>query len=137
MTSFISLWEIINVAMPGPNIFLWIFASVADADVANPYGIKTLLANGLSTFPIKGNPVFCNGPQSIPRNPPDCPIIWNWVFDIFILADEPFAKALRSFETCVLVKNYSCGKLFSSLKSPRTFDESYFSTIFYSRFLIY
>ena len=58
MTSFISLWEIINVAMPGPNIFLWIFASVADADVVNPYGIKTLLANGLSTFPIKGNPVF-------------------------------------------------------------------------------
>ena len=134
MTSFISLWEIINVAMPGPNIFLWIFASVADADVANPYGIKTLLANGLSTFPIKGNPVFCNGPQSIPRNPPDCPIIWNWVFDIFILADEPFAKALRSFETCALVNNNSYGMLFSSLESPRTFDESYFITIFYSTF---
>ena len=134
MTSFISLWEIINVAMPGPNIFLWIFASVADADVANPYGIKTLLANGLSTFPIKGNPVFCNDPQSIPRYPPDCPMLWNWVFDIFILADEPFAKALRSFETCALVNNNSYGMLFSSLESPRTFDESYFITIFYSTF---
>ena len=134
MTSHISLWEIIDVAMPGPNIFLWIFASVADAVVVNPYGIKTFLANGLSTFPIKGNPVFGNGPQSIPTNPLDCPIIWNWVFHIFILADEPFAKALRSLETCVLVNNNSCGMLFSSLESPRTFDESYFITIFYSTF---
>ena len=134
MTSFISLWEIINVAMPGPNIFLWIFASVADADVVNPYGIKTLLANGLSTFPIKGNPVFFNGPQIIPRNPSDCPIIWNWSFDIFMLTDEPFAKALRSFETCVLVNNNSCGTLFSSLQTPRIFDESYIITNFYSTF---
>ena len=40
-----------------------------------------------------------------------------------ILADEPFAKALRNFETCVLVNNSLCGKLFSSLESPTTFDE--------------
>ena len=34
--------------------FLWIAASVADAAAVNPNGIETLLANGLSTFPVKG-----------------------------------------------------------------------------------
>ena len=44
-------------------------------DVAvNPNGIKQLLANGLSTFPIKGKPVFSNGPKILPKNVPDCPI---------------------------------------------------------------
>ena len=44
-----------------------------------------------------------------------------YVFDSFILAKELFAKALRSFETCVLVNN----NLFSSLESPATFDENF------------
>ena len=43
----------------------------------------------------------------------------------FILAEEPFAKALRSFETCVLVNNKSCGKLLPSLESRTTFNESF------------
>ena len=47
-------------------------AFIADAATVNPNGIKTLLANGLSTFPIKSNPVFSNGPESLPKNPPDC-----------------------------------------------------------------
>ena len=47
---------------------LWIAASVADADVVNPNGIKTLLANSLSTFPFKGNPAFCNGPKGLLKN---------------------------------------------------------------------
>ena len=33
-------------------------AFVADTDANNRNGIKTLLANGLSTFFIKGNPFF-------------------------------------------------------------------------------
>ena len=49
----------------------------------------------------------------------------HWVFDNFLLADEPFPKALRSHETCVLVNNNWCGKLFSSLESPTTFDENF------------
>ena len=86
-------------------------ASVADAAAAvKPNGIKTLLANGLSTFFIKGNPVFSNGPESLSKNPPDCLILCNRVFDYFTLTDEPFAKALRSFETCVLVNNNLCRK---------------------------
>ena len=117
MGSFISSFEIINVAVPDPNIFLLVAASVADAAVVNLNDIKALLANGLSTFFIKGNPVFSNGPKSLPKNPPDCPILCNWVFDNFILAEELFAKALPSFETCVLyVNNKLCRKLFSSLE---------------------
>ena len=59
------------------NIFLCILASAADAAAVNPKGIKTLLAYGLITFDIKGNPVFSNGPNSLPRNPPDCIILDN------------------------------------------------------------
>ena len=53
----------------------------------------------------------------------DCPILCKWVFDNFILADEPFEKTLRSLETCVLVNNNLWGKLFSSLESQIIFDE--------------
>ena len=74
---FISLFEIINVALLDPNVFLWIAASVAAGFAVNPYGIKTLLTSGLSTFPMKGNPVFSNGPKSLPENLPDCPILCN------------------------------------------------------------
>ena len=80
--------------MPGPNIFSWIAASFADAAAVNPTGIKTLLANGLNTFSIKGNPVFSNGPKSLPKNPSDYPMLCNWVFDDFVLAFEPFEEAL-------------------------------------------
>ena len=85
--------------------------------------IKTLLASGLSTFFIKSNLVFSNGPKSLPKNPPDCPILCNWVFDNFILFEELFLKALWSLETCVLVHNNLWGKLFLSLEAPTTFDE--------------
>ena len=43
----------------------------------NPNGIKTLLINLLSTFPIKGDLIFSNGPKRLPKNPPDCPILCN------------------------------------------------------------
>ena len=67
--------------------------------------MKTLLANGLSTFLIKRNLVFNSGPKSLHKNPPDCPILYNCIFDNFILADQLFATALRILETCVLVNN--------------------------------
>ena len=38
-------------------MFFWKAVSVADAAV-NPNGIKSLLANGFSSFFIKGKPVF-------------------------------------------------------------------------------
>ena len=46
-------------------------------------------------------------------------------FENFILAEELFVKVLQSFETCALVNTNLWGKLFSSLESPRTFDESF------------
>ena len=58
--------------------------------------MKTLLASGLSTFFIKGNPVFDSDPKSLPKNPPDYPILRNWVFDNFMLAEQLFANALAT-----------------------------------------
>ena len=115
----------IKVVNPDPNIPLWIAASVPDAAAVNPNSIEALLANGLSTLPIKGNRVFNYGPKSLPKNPPDCPVLGNWVFDNFILADEPFEKAFRSLETCVLVNINLGRKLFSSLESTIIFDERF------------
>ena len=80
-----------------------------------PNVIKTPLANGLSTFTIKHKPVFNNGCKSTPRIPPDCRLKSNWVFENFILAEELFAKALRSFKICVLVNSNLWGKLMSTL----------------------
>ena len=57
--------------------FLCIPPSAAGAAAVNPKGIKTLLANGLIKFDIKGNPVFSNGPSKLPKNPPDCIILDN------------------------------------------------------------
>ena len=105
-------------------------ASVPDDTAVNPNGIKTLLANILSTFLIKDNPFFSNSPENLPKNPPDCSILCNWVFVNFILGDEPFARAIWSFEACVLdlsnvVGDYNHEKLFSWLQSPATFDKTF------------
>ena len=90
MISFISSLEIINVILPDSNIFLWIVTSDAEATFVNPNVIETLLAN---TFPIKGNPLFSNGPRSLPKSL----ILCDWVFDNFILAKELFSKVLWIF----------------------------------------
>ena len=88
--------------------------------------MKTLLANGLSTFPIKGNPVFSNTSEGLNKNPPDCAILDNWVFENFILADETFEKALRSLET---FNSSLFEKLFLSLESLIIFDERFTVTL--------
>ena len=79
MISFIFSIKIINVVVPDPNIFLWIAASVADADAISTNGSKILLANVFNTFFTKGNSVFSNGPKCLPTNHPDCPILCNWL----------------------------------------------------------
>ena len=45
------------------------------------------------------------------------------MFYKFTLADEPYVKGLRSFETCVLADNNLSGKFFSSLESLTASDE--------------
>ena len=107
-----------------PNNFLCIPGSAVDAAAVNPKGIKTLLANGLITFFISGNPVFSNGPISPPRNPPDCIILASWGYDNLISVDKLFAKVLQRFATCLLVNINSCGKLILSLESPIIFDDN-------------
>ena len=59
-----------TAGQPDQNIFLWIAGSVADAAAVNLCNIKTLLANSLNAFPIKGKSVFSNGPGCLPKNPP-------------------------------------------------------------------
>ena len=57
-----SFFNIISVALlPDPNIFLCIPAS-AGATAVHPKGINTLLANGVITLFINGNPAFNKGP---------------------------------------------------------------------------
>ena len=58
MISFISTFEIINVVILGPKIFFLKSVSVIVAAAVNPNGIKTLLANSVSTFFLKGKPVL-------------------------------------------------------------------------------
>ena len=58
-----SSFKIIKFVKPDP-----------DAAVFNPNGIKTFLANSLSTCPIKHNLDFSNGPNSLPKNSLDFPI---------------------------------------------------------------
>ena len=112
MISFISWFEIINeIFIPDPKSFLWIAESVADVATVNPNGIKMLLAKGLSTFLIKGKPIFSNGSKILPKNPSNWTISCKWVFDNFISAAEPFAKDLQNFEKRVLDNNNLRGKL--------------------------
>ena len=78
LISSISSFDIISVVLlPDPKIFLCIPETAADAAAVNPKGIKTLLANGLITFFISGNPGLSNGPRSLARNPPDYIILDN------------------------------------------------------------
>ena len=78
------------------NNVLCIPASVADAASVNPNSIKTVLANGLSTFFIKKKIVFSSSLRNPPKNPSDCTVLDSWAFDNIILADEPFPKAFQS-----------------------------------------
>ena len=50
-------------------------------------------------------------------NPPNYTILGNWVFNYFILTDEPFEKSLEGLKTCVSVDNNLFGKLILSLES--------------------
>ena len=63
-------------------------------------------------------------PRGLPRYSPDYITLDNWVFDNLISVDELFAKALRRFETCLIVHNNLCEKLVSSLELPIIFDDN-------------
>ena len=87
-----SLFEINSEVSRDPKNCFSTAAFVTDGAAFNGNSIKTTLGNGLSTFFLKGKPVFSNDPRNLPKNLPDCPILDNLVFDNFILADELFTK---------------------------------------------
>ena len=94
--SSISLFDIISVIvllLPDPKIFyvflhLLLMVLQFDGAAVNPKGIKMLLANGLITIFINDNPVFSNGPSNLPKNPPNCIILDNQVFNNLISVDK-------------------------------------------------
>ena len=105
----------INKPVSLKDFTIFIISSSSSFEIINNVpdpgtGVKILLANGLCTFFTKGKPDCINGPRSLPRNPSNCPILDNWVFDYFVLADELLAKYLPIFEPCVLVNNDLCEK---------------------------
>ena len=59
-----------------------------------------------------------------PRTPPNCIILDSSVFENFLLADKPFAKALRIFETFVSVNLNLSRKLVSLLEFQIKFDKT-------------
>ena len=77
--------------------FLWIPVSTVDVAAVTPNGIKTISANGWSTFLINGKPVYSNEARNLPSNPPDCTILDSWIFDNSVLAGTLFAKFLPKF----------------------------------------
>ena len=95
MTSFISSLEIINVILresksgrrPDPNFFFFFFFEYLHLLLIllllnlMVLGL-TLVANVLSKFFIKGNPVFSNGPKRLPKNLADWLISCNWILII-------------------------------------------------------
>ena len=93
MISFTFWFEIINVVREvkseggtlNPNIFLQIAESVVDAAAVNFNGIKTLLVNGLSTFSIKGNLIFSNGPKCLYKLPPSPLIVLFFANEFLII----------------------------------------------------
>ena len=70
----------------------------ADDAAVSPNGIKTLLANGLITLFINGNPVFSNGPRSLPKTPPYYIILDIWVFYNLISVDDLSTSLYKDFQ---------------------------------------
>ena len=66
--------KLLNI-VPNPKILFWIAASVIDAPAVNPNGLKTFLANGVSTFYINAKPAVINGLRKL-RNSP----VWLLLF---------------------------------------------------------
>ena len=108
--SFISSFEIIEVVVPEPYIFLWIHVKIAEAAAVIPNGTKTCFAKGIATF--------INGPANLRNNDPKNPLDWTilemWALQNFKSVDILLLNALLSFVFCLVVSNNSCGRSFPS-----------------------
>ena len=126
MSSILS-FDIINVVVSDPKIFLCIPASAAADAAVNPNGIKTFLAHWFNYIFINGNPVFNIGTRNLPRNPPRCIILDNWVCGSLILSGELFAKTLWRFETYLLVNQFR-RKISFIIRVTNQFDDNLVTT---------
>ena len=75
--SSISSFDIVNVVVSDPKIFLCIPASAAANAAANLNGINFFLAHWFNYIFINGNPVFNIGTRNLLRNPARCIILDN------------------------------------------------------------
>ena len=74
--------------------------------------------------------VFSNYPKSLPKNLPDCPILYNWAFDNLFISWWSICASFTKPRNFVLVNDNLWGKLISSLELPITFDEIFTSVPF-------
>ena len=98
------------------RISLFFVAPIFIDSFAIVFANENLLLNGA----IGGSDI----PDEENRNPHNLEILDNYVLQIFILVDEPFAKALKNCENCVSVNNSLCEKLVSLLDFPKV-DERF------------
>ena len=88
------------------------------------------------TFFINDKPTFISYPRNELRKQSNCIILEICVFEKYILTERLFAKAWRSFATCVSSGNNSCKKLvvlsvvLSSVVLSIIFDDSLRVTFF-------
>ena len=77
-----------------------------DAAPVNLNGIKTILANSLSTFFIKGNPFFSIGPKSLAKKPPNCLLI---LYQLINHLQKLYEALKLVYQLKIIyVENYSC-----------------------------
>ena len=70
----------------------------ADAAAFNANGIKALSASALRRSFIKSNLVCSNGPKSLLKHPPDCPILCNFSFGYFYISWGFICKSFTKFQ---------------------------------------
>ena len=119
MMSCISSCHIISVVcfadserLPIPIIFYWAATSVSDAAADNPNGTKTLLANSLSIFAIKGKPFFTNSR----RRYLEILLVLPCQTNEFYISWWTICKTLQTLETCVLNNNSLCWKIILNIR---------------------
>ena len=98
--SSIYSFKIINAVAHDSKILYWITAFVADTVVANPNGIKTPLANNVSTFLTNGKLAFINGRRKLKN-----PLFWLIMFLVVLFNKVPLY--FKSLITVIISSIYS------------------------------
>ena len=117
----------------------YILPSIADIAAVKPNGANTFLANGIATF-INGPANLLN---NLPKNPPDCVIVFICALLNFISVPKLLLIALRNLVFCVVGNDNSCGSssllklLIPNLNVVPSLDLTAFLTYLIVHLLIY